>query len=54
MTDAVSGSIIRLLAKMSGVPIQEFVVRNDSPCGSTIGAFMASWVSAKTVDIGGT
>jgi aspartyl aminopeptidase len=54
MTDGVSGSILRLLAKKAEVPVQEFVVRNDSPCGSTIGAYMASKVNAKTVDIGGT
>ena len=53
MTDSHSGSIIRLLGKMCDVPINEFVVKNDSPCGSTIGGFLASWVSAKTVDIGG-
>ena len=29
-------------------------MKNDSPCGSTIGPMMASWVNAKTVDIGGT
>lgn len=34
---AVTSMIVRELAKMAGVKVQEFVVRNDSPCGSTIG-----------------
>ena len=28
---------LRRLAEMSGVPMQEFEVRNDSSCGSTVG-----------------
>jgi len=34
------------------VPIQDFIVKNDSPCGSTIGAMMAAKAGIKTVDIG--
>ena len=53
MTDGVSGSIIRLLGKKADVPIQEFVVKNDMGCGSTIGSFISSGLNAKCVDIGG-
>ena len=53
MTDGCSGSIVRILAKRAGLPIQEFVVRNDKRCGSTIGSYMASKLGAKTCDIGG-
>lgn len=53
MTDSASGNIIRLLGEKAGVPVKDFVVKNDSPCGSTIGSFMACWTSAKAVDIGG-
>jgi aspartyl aminopeptidase len=52
MTDSASGSILRLIAKKAGVPIQEFVVRNDTRCGSTIGSMMAAKLGVKTVDIG--
>lgn len=36
-TNGVSGFFVRELARLVQVPIQEFAVRNDCPCGSTIG-----------------
>lgn len=36
-TNGVTGFFVRELARRAGVPIQEFAVRNDCPCGSTIG-----------------
>eukprot|EP01017_Pseudomicrothorax_dubius_P012892 TRINITY_DN1549_c0_g2_i1.p2 TRINITY_DN1549_c0_g2~~TRINITY_DN1549_c0_g2_i1.p2 ORF type:complete len:184 (-),score=39.85 TRINITY_DN1549_c0_g2_i1:161-712(-) len=51
-TDGVSASILRLVAEKAKVPVQEFIVRNDSPCGSTIGPIVSAKVSIKTVDIG--
>ena len=36
-TNGVSGFFVRELARRAGVPVQEFMVRNDCPCGSTIG-----------------
>lgn len=52
MTDTVGTSIIRLIAEKADVPLQDFIVRNDGPCGSTIGPMMASKAGIKTVDIG--
>mmetsp|Transcript_19116 Transcript_19116/g.3080 ORF Transcript_19116/g.3080 Transcript_19116/m.3080 type:complete len:87 (+) Transcript_19116:412-672(+) len=44
--------MIRRLGRNNGIPLQEFVVRNDSPCGSTIGPILASKTGIRTVDIG--
>jgi aspartyl aminopeptidase len=36
-TSGESGFFARELARVANIPIQEFAVRNDCPCGSTIG-----------------
>lgn len=51
-SDLVSTSLLKVLAEKENVPLQEFVVRNDSPCGSTIGPIVASKTGIKTVDVG--
>ena len=40
------------LAKRHNIPIQQFVVRNDSACGSTIGPITSSNTSIRTIDVG--
>ncbi|XP_067052092.1 aspartyl aminopeptidase-like isoform X2 [Acropora muricata] len=52
-TTAVSSSIIRLIAEQNKLPIQEYCVRNDSPCGSTIGPILSARLGLLTLDIGG-
>lgn len=52
MTDSVGSSVLKVLAHRANVPIQEFIVRNDSLCGSTIGPMMAAKAGLKTIDIG--
>lgn len=51
-TNAETGFLLREMARTAGVPVQEFVVRNDCPCGSTIGPIISSRVGIRTVDLG--
>jgi len=51
-TTAFSAFVIKELAKRSEVPIQEFVVKNDSACGSTIGPILSTLAGIRAVDIG--
>jgi aspartyl aminopeptidase len=36
-TNGVTGLFVRELARRNNLPIQKFCVRNDCPCGTTIG-----------------
>ncbi|KAK9073562.1 hypothetical protein SSX86_007886 [Deinandra increscens subsp. villosa] len=51
-TNAVTAFIFREIAAKHNLPVQDFVVRNDMPCGSTIGPILASGTGIQTVDIG--
>jgi len=52
-TSATTGFVVRELSRMASiVPPQEFVVRNDCPCGSTIGPAIAALTGIRTVDVG--
>jgi aspartyl aminopeptidase len=52
-TNSVTGFIIREIVRKAGIqPVQEFVVRNDCPCGSTIGPILSSATGIRTVDAG--
>eukprot|EP00268_Persea_americana_P023077 TRINITY_DN22765_c0_g1_i1.p1 TRINITY_DN22765_c0_g1~~TRINITY_DN22765_c0_g1_i1.p1 ORF type:complete len:513 (-),score=104.46 TRINITY_DN22765_c0_g1_i1:315-1778(-) len=51
-TNAVTSFIFREIAERHNLPVQDFVVRNDMPCGSTIGPIIASGVGIRTVDVG--
>ncbi|XP_028392918.1 aspartyl aminopeptidase-like isoform X2 [Dendronephthya gigantea] len=52
-TTAVTASVLRIVAEKHDIPLQEFAVRNDSPCGSTIGPILSAKLGISTVDIGG-
>ena len=44
---------MRELSRTASIlPPQEFVVRNDCPCGSTIGPAIAALTGIRTVDVG--
>ena len=51
-TNAETAARFRLLCQQAEVPVQEFVVRNDMGCGSTIGPLTAAKIGVDTVDVG--
>jgi len=51
-TNSFTGMIIREIGRKSGARLQEFVVRNDCPCGSTIGPIIAEKTGIRSVDAG--
>lgn len=51
-TNSISASILRESARLANVKVQDFMVKNDCPCGSTIGPILAAKLGLTTVDIG--
>ncbi|ORZ24941.1 peptidase M18, partial [Lobosporangium transversale] len=51
-TTAPTAVVLREAAKKCSVPLQEFVVRNDVPCGSTIGPMLSAKLGLRTIDVG--
>ncbi|MDR3628828.1 MAG: M18 family aminopeptidase [Desulfocapsaceae bacterium] len=51
-TSSFSKAVFQLLADEVQVKTQEFVMRNDMACGSTIGPLIASRLGVPTVDVG--
>ena len=51
-TTAVTSAIFKEFAKIAGCPVQEFVVRQDCGCGSTIGPIVAGATGLPTIDVG--
>ena len=51
-TTSITMHVLRQCAEIANVPLQEFVVRNDSPCGSTIGPMLSAKLGLRTIDVG--
>ena len=52
-TNGMTGFLIRQIAKKAGLPpVQEFVVRNDCACGSTIGPIISAATGIRAIDMG--
>ncbi len=51
-TNSETSALFRQICKQVDVPVQDFVVRTDMACGSTIGPITSSAIGVKTIDIG--
>jgi aspartyl aminopeptidase len=51
-TSSETSAIFRQLCEQADVPVQDFVVRTDMACGSTIGPITAGNIGVRTLDIG--
>lgn len=51
-SNSISNSIFKSLCSEINIPCQDFVMRNDMACGSTIGPITAAKLGLKTVDVG--
>ncbi|CBN79633.1 conserved unknown protein [Ectocarpus siliculosus] len=51
-TNAVTAFFFRELGARAGLPTQEFAVKSDSACGSTIGPTLSALSGIRTVDVG--
>jgi aspartyl aminopeptidase len=52
-TNVVTGVIVREIARRAKLPhVQEFMVRQDCGCGSTIGPVMSAETGIRTIDLG--
>lgn len=51
-TDARSAAAFARACEQAGVPVQQYVHRNDLPCGSTIGPITAARLGISVVDVG--
>ena len=51
-TEASTAFYVRRVGERSGVPLQDFCVRQDVGCGSTVGPILATRLGVRTVDVG--
>lgn len=51
-TDGFSEAVFKAVLKKADIPYQDFYMRADMPCGSTLGAISSTRLSVRSVDIG--
>ena len=51
-SDVFSNAQFKLICEQNNIPYQTFVMRNDMPCGSTVGPAVSASLGIPTVDIG--
>jgi len=51
-TTSRSAALFRILSERAAIPVQEFVMRSDLACGSTIGPIVAGEIGVQTIDVG--
>jgi aspartyl aminopeptidase len=51
-TTSTTHSILKEIGNSAGVPLQQFVVRNDCACGSTVGPMLSAKLGVRTIDVG--
>jgi aspartyl aminopeptidase len=51
-TTCTTTALARAICEKANVKYQDFVVRNDSPCGSTIGPILSAILGIRAIDIG--
>ena len=51
-SDVFSNARFKLICEQNNIPYQTFVMRNDMPCGSTVGPAISASLGIPTVDIG--
>ncbi|PIO64845.1 hypothetical protein TELCIR_13511, partial [Teladorsagia circumcincta] len=51
-TTSTTHAVLKQIAAEANVPLQKVVVRNDSPCGSTVGPILAARLGIQTIDVG--
>ena len=51
-TNSISSAVYKRICLAADVTPQEFVMRSDMPCGSTVGPITAARLGVKTIDVG--
>jgi aspartyl aminopeptidase len=51
-TNSETAALFRMICQQLDIPVQDFVVRSDMGCGSTIGPITAGGIGVRTLDIG--
>ncbi|MDH3347126.1 MAG: M18 family aminopeptidase [Desulfobulbaceae bacterium] len=51
-TNSITSSFFQTLCKQANIPVQQFVMRSDMACGSTVGPLISAETGIKTIDVG--